>query len=161
MPQNKRESFVFTVMMCFVMVLVMSIYNTAMAFGGISGQSIQAAWLGFPIAYGVAMACDWFLVSNSAKKFAFRYWVNPQDSQLRKALCISCAMVIPMVILMSLYGTIEHSLHTGQWDMLLQHWVRNIGLNVIVALPLQLLIAGPLVRKGFAKIFPFGLAQGA
>lgn len=29
MPQNKRESLIFTVMMCFFMVFFMSIYNVA------------------------------------------------------------------------------------------------------------------------------------
>ena len=34
MPQNKRESIIFTVMMCFVMVFWMSMYNVAMNMGG-------------------------------------------------------------------------------------------------------------------------------
>ena len=34
MPQNKRESLIYTVMMCFVMVLWMSIYNVSLQYGG-------------------------------------------------------------------------------------------------------------------------------
>ncbi len=33
MPQNKRESLIYTVMMCFVMVLWMSIYNVSLQQG--------------------------------------------------------------------------------------------------------------------------------
>lgn len=50
MPQNKRESLIFTIMMCFTMVFVMSIYNVSLHMGGLSMKSVQQAWLGFPIA---------------------------------------------------------------------------------------------------------------
>lgn len=36
MPQNKRESLVYSVIMCFCMVLWMSIYNVALQHGGLS-----------------------------------------------------------------------------------------------------------------------------
>lgn len=36
MPQNKRESFIYTIMMCFIMVFWMSLYNVAMHMGGLS-----------------------------------------------------------------------------------------------------------------------------
>jgi bacteriorhodopsin len=48
MPQNKRESLIYTVLMCFTMVLWMSIYNVALHMGGLSGHTLQEAWLGFP-----------------------------------------------------------------------------------------------------------------
>ena len=51
MPMHKRESLIFTVMMCFTMVFVMSIYNVSLNMGGLSATSIKEAWLGFPIAY--------------------------------------------------------------------------------------------------------------
>ena len=36
MPTNKRESLIYTVLMCFVMVLWMSVYNVAMQYGRLS-----------------------------------------------------------------------------------------------------------------------------
>ena len=48
MPTNKRESLLFTFIMCFCMVLWMSIYNVALQHGAINGEVIAAAWLGFP-----------------------------------------------------------------------------------------------------------------
>lgn len=50
MPQNK-ESLIYTVMMCFFMVLWMSIYNISLHMGEISVDVIKAAWMGMPIAY--------------------------------------------------------------------------------------------------------------
>ena len=154
MPQNKRESFIYSVMMCFTMVLWMSIYNVALHMGVLNFDTICAAWLGFPIAYVFAFCCDWFLVSKLAKGFAFRFLVKPQDSGLKKVLCVSCCMVVPMVLIMSLYGACEGAVHTGAWGSIPRQRLINIPRNFIMALPFQLLIAGPLVRKVFRAAFP-------
>ena len=51
MPQNKRESLIYTVLMCFLMVLWMSFYNVALQMGQVSPAVIREGWLGFPVAY--------------------------------------------------------------------------------------------------------------
>ncbi len=157
MPKNKRESLIYTVLMCFVMVLWMSIYNVAMQQGKLSFQVVQEAWLGFPIAYVFAMCCDWFVVSKLAKGFAFRFLVKPGvTSSLKTVIAVSCCMVVPMVLIMSLYGAVEACVHTGAWSMVPVIWLGNIPRNFIMALPYQLLIAGPVVRFIFRKAFPEG-----
>lgn len=156
MPQNKRESFIYSVMMCFTMVLWMSIYNVALHMGALNFETICAAWLGFPIAYVFAFCCDWFLVSGIAKGFAFRFLVKPDSSVMRKVICISSCMVVPMVIIMSMYGALEGCVKSGNWSLLFVIWLINIPKNFIMALPFQLLIAGPLVRKVFRSLFPVG-----
>ena len=80
---------IYTVLMCFVMVLWMSVYNVAMQYGHLSGEVVRDAWLGFPVAYVFAMCCDWFLVSEIAKGFDFRFLVKPEDAPLKKVICIS------------------------------------------------------------------------
>ena len=119
-------------------------------------ESIKAGWLGFPIAYIFAMCCDWFFVSKIAKGFAFKYLVKPDSSVLRKVISVSCCMVVPMVIIMSLYGAVEVSIEMGNFSNLLMIWLTNIPKNFVMALPFQLIIAGPLVRKVFRTIFPEG-----
>ena len=156
MPQNKRESLIYTVLMCFVMVLWMSIYNAALQYGKLNFEVLAAAWIGFPIAYVFAMCCDWFFVSKLAKGFAFGFLVKPEDSVLKKVVCVSSCMVVPMVLIMSLYGAVEGAVHTGGWNGILSAWLFNIPRNFVMALPLQLLIAGPLVRKVFRGLFPVG-----
>lgn len=160
MPQNKRESLIYTIMMCFVMVLWMSIYNVSLHEGGLGIDSIRAGWIGFPIAYIIAMCCDWFLVSKVAKHVAFRYLVKPTSSSTMKVIAVSCCMVIPMVIIMSLFGGIEVCLTTGTWSSLPIIWLTNIPMNFIMALPLQLLLAGPFIRFVFRKTFPLGTILG-
>ena len=156
MPQNKRESFIYTVIMCFTMVLWMSIYNVTLHTGTLNVQVIKDAWLGFPIAYVFAACMDWFVVSGLAKGFAFKYLVKPDSSTIRKVISVSCSMVVPMVIIMSLYGAVEASIRMGDFSNILFIWLTNIPKNFVMALPFQLIVAGPLVRKVFRTIFPEG-----
>lgn len=156
MPQNKRESLIYTIIMCFLMVLWMSMYNITLYAGQFSFQVVKDAWLGLPLAYIVAICLDWFLVSGLAKGFAFRFLVKPDSSTLRKVISISSCMVIPMVIFMSLYGGLEVCVRSGEWNSLPIIWLSNIPKNFIMALPFQLLVAGPIVRTVFRKAFPVG-----
>lgn len=156
MPQNKRESLIYTVLMCFVMVFWMSYYNVILMYGGFSTEVLAAGWLGFPFAYVFAMCCDWFLISKLANGVTFRYLVKPKDPTLKKVVCVSCCMVVPMVVIMSLYGACEGAVHTGAWGSVPMNWLLNIPKNFIMALPFQLLVAGPLVRFLFRTAFPEG-----
>ena len=61
MPQNKRESLIYSVMMCFTMVLWMSMYNVTLHMGGFSTEVLREGWLGFPIAVVFAFCMDWFV----------------------------------------------------------------------------------------------------
>lgn len=157
MPKNKRESLIYTVLMCFTMVLWMSIYNVFLHQGTFSMNVLKDAWLGFPIAYIFAMCCDWFVVSGLAKGFAFRFLVTPGvSSPTKMVIAVSCCMVVPMVIIMSLYGAVEGCVKMNDFSSILLIWLTNIPKNFIMALPFQLLIAGPLVRFVFRRAFPEG-----
>ncbi len=159
MPQNKRESLIYSVLMCFTMVLWMSMYNVTLHLGGFSKEVLVKGWIGFPVAFAFAMCCDWFLVSRIAKGFAFRFLVRPDSTPLKKVISISCCMVVPMVIIMSFYGALEVCIRSGQWGSLGMVWLTNIPKNFIMALPFQILIAGPFVRKIFRAAFPVDCVQ--
>ena len=91
MPMHKRESLIYTIMMCFTMVLWMSIYNVTLHMGILNMETIKEA-------------------------------------------CV----------------------RSGAWSALLIIWLTNIPKNFIMALPFQLIVAGPLVRKVFRTAFPVG-----
>ena len=162
MPINKRESLLFTFIMCFCMVLWMSIYNVALQHGAINGEVVAAAWLGFPVAYVFAMCCDWFVASPLAKGFAFKFLATPgKSSPLAMTLAVSSCMVVPMVIIMSLYGACEGLFHMpggplANLQALPMMWLVNIPRNFIMALPWNLLVAGPIARFVFRRAFPMG-----
>ena len=101
------------------------------------------------------MCCDWFLVSGLAKGFAFRFLVKPESEPLKKAMAVSCCMVVPMVIIMSFYGAMEAVISGGAgWGSAASDLDHEHSRNFIMALPLQLLIAGPFIRGLFRKLFP-------
>ena len=161
MPTNKRESLLFTFIMCFCMVLWMSFYNVSLMQGGPSLSALANAWLGFPVAYVFAMLCDWFIASPIAKGVAFRFFVKPGSSPRIAVLAVSTCMVVPMVAIMSLYGAVEASLHmpgglVAALPALPGMWLCNVGFNFIMALPWNLLVAGPIARTVFRRAFPLG-----
>jgi len=65
-----------------------------------------------PIGYTVAFILDWFLVAKIAKGVAFKYILKPEDHHLKVIFVVSLCMVVPMVILMSGYGSIQASIQT-------------------------------------------------
>lgn len=157
MPKNNRESLIYTVIMCGLMVFWMALYNVARTMGHVGTDVVAAAWIGFPFAYVFAMLCDWFVASPLAKGFAFRYLVKPgQSSPRTMVLAVSTCMVFPMVVIMSLYGALEGVVHTGDFAGVPMAWLGNIPWNFVMALPWNLLVAGPLSRWIFRAAFPEG-----
>lgn len=150
MPKNKKESFVFTVIMCSSMVFLMSLYNIALHQGGFSVQVFEIAIKGFLPGLIVGMVFDWFLVSKGAKKLAFKL-IKPEDQGIKKIVIISTCMVTGMVLCMSFYGAL---INVGFSKELPAAYLKGILMNFIVALPLQLVIVGPFVRFIFCKIYP-------
>lgn len=149
MGRNKKENFVFTLMMCVLMVAGMSVYNVVLT-QGFSLEALAEAALGFVPAFAVALVLDVFVVGKAAKGLANKL-LKETASPVQKVLLISCLMVTGMVIFMSLYGAV---LHAGFTSGLPLAYAKAAGLNVICALPLQLLIVGPLTRLLFIRLFP-------
>ena len=162
MPTNKRESLLFTLIMCFCMVLWMSICNIVLHGGELGVATLASAWMGFPFAYVFAMLCDWFVASPLAKGFAFKYLVTPGKSSPRAmTLAVSSCMVVPMVLVMSLYGALEGGLHVpgglpAFLPSLPMAWLQAVVFNFAMALPWNLLVAGPFARFVFRRAFPVG-----
>lgn len=66
MGRNKKEAFLFTFIMCFLMVLGMSIYNVALMEGW-SGTLVKDVIVGYLPAFIVALILDVFVVGKVAK----------------------------------------------------------------------------------------------
>ena len=85
MPQNKRESLIYSVMMCFTMVLWMSMYNVTLHMGGFSTEVLREGWLGFPIAVVFAFCMDWFVVSGPAKGSCFPFLCKQRQQCVKES----------------------------------------------------------------------------
>jgi hypothetical protein len=155
MGQTKLQKFIFTLMMCFCMVLGMTIYNMILNEGfhsNLLNNLLKEFWLGFI----VALLLDIFIVGKLAKPIAFKI-VKPskETKQIKIILAISSCMVIGMVLFMSMFGAI---IAAGFNIDALKLYPLCIVRNFVVALPLNLLIVSPMVRFSFNKIFPVKVA---
>ncbi|MFD1419837.1 DUF2798 domain-containing protein [Lactiplantibacillus songbeiensis] len=151
MPRNWKEEVVFTAIMAGLMVFVMTAYNVTMA-QGFSNGLVLAILSGYPLGLLVAIILDMLVVGPIAKGLAFKYIIN--DYMRKKTvligITISVLMVLGMVTCMSLFGIAVEGELSGA------HVLATYGhtwlFNLIVALPLQLIIVGPIARAVLGKM---------
>lgn len=148
MGKNKKEQLVFTTLTCACMVLGMSFYNVWLMKGFTSSVFIDVV-IGFIPAFVVGLLIDIFVVGKISKSIVTRI-VKQRDPLIKKILFMSLFMVSGMVLFMSLYGAV---MNVGLSSELPSAYIKGIGFNFIAALPLQLLIVGPIVRLIFTKIY--------
>ncbi|MGU8737887.1 DUF2798 domain-containing protein [Clostridium perfringens] len=150
MGETKFQKFIFTLMMCFGMVLGMTIYNMLLNEGfhpQFFNNLLKDFWPGF----FVALVLDIFIVAKIAKTIAFKIVKPTKDTkQIKIILAISICMVTGMVFFMSMYGAI---VAVGFNSTALKIYPLCIARNFIIAVPLNLIIISPLVRISFNKIF--------
>lgn len=151
MGQTKFQRFIFTLMMCFSMVLGMTIYNMLLNEGWSDqflSHLLREFWLGFFI----ALLLDIFVVAKIAKPIAFKMLRPTENTKpIKIIIAISSCMVIGMVLCMSLYGSV---IAMGFTSDAFKIYPLVILRNFVVALPLNLLIVSPLVRTIFLNAFP-------
>ncbi|MHA8110835.1 DUF2798 domain-containing protein [Lactobacillaceae bacterium Melli_B4] len=150
MPRNFKEELMFTGMMAGLMVIVMEGYNIAMAQGMGDGFILEII-KGYPLALLVAAILDLALVGPIVKAIFFKFIFKPawEATPIKIALTISTMMVLGMVSTMSLFGIIvTFGFGNISWSMYGHAWL----LNLCVALPLQLIIVGPICRYLLNKI---------
>lgn len=153
MPRNVKEEVVFTAIMAGLMVLVMTAYNIVRADGFFGGLPM-AVISGYPLGLGVAILLDLFVVGPVAKKVAFKYFITDnikKNKPMLIGIIISICMVLGMVTFMSLFGLIVEGKLFGSgnvWATYGNTWI----FNLMMALPLQLLIVGPIARLVLGKM---------
>lgn len=151
MPINKKENFVYTFLMVFVMAFGMSAYNTIL-YDGINLESLKKAWTILPLTYIIAFTVEWFFVGKMAMKLIHKF-VKPNDPLPKVILVSALCFVTQMVIIMSFICSLLFSDFDENW---IQNWLISMPRNFIMAFPLQVIVAGPLVGFVFRKLFPVG-----
>lgn len=151
MPVNKKEELIYTFFMVMVMASVMTVYNLSIH-DGFSLNTMKKAWLVFPLTATIAFLVEWFFVSKVAF-FLIKKLVKVDDALPKKILISALCFVTQMVIIMSVIGAILFNEFNSDW---LAELLITIPRNFIMAYPLQVIIAGPLVGFVFRKMFPLG-----
>lgn len=136
MPRNFKEAMFFTLLMCSMMVLGMSMWNLYQL-GHFSWSHLAG---GFLPGFITAFLLDVLLVGPVVKGIAFRF-LKEHHKRWQKIAVISGSMVLAMVSLMSLYGLLFNGVPLSV-ETYLGAWVTNF----VMALPLNFLLVGPLSR---------------
>ena len=154
MPKTKLESVIFTAVTAWLMVYGMTLYNLVLATGSFTNASFLLALKEMWLEYVIIALCAYFISSPIAKKLAFRV-VRPGDRPIAIILSIQVFTVVCQVALASIIGVWHGFGFTGQF---VPNYLLTYCRNFIMALPLQLLVAGPLARAGFRAVFRRGEA---
>ncbi len=147
MPKTKFESVIFTAVTAWIMVYIMTLYNTVQASGSFTNTTFLIALKGMWIEFVVIFLCAFFISSRVAKFFAFRV-VRPTDRQIAIIFVIQTFTVVSQVALASILGVWHGYGFTGQF---IPNYLETYCRNFIMALPVQLFIAGPIARGLFRQ----------
>jgi len=147
MPKNLKEEIVFTAIMAGLMVFVMVCYNVALVQGFTDGFLLNSI-KEYPGGLLVAIILDLLVVGPIAKGLAFKYIINDymKKNVVLIGITISVMMVLGMVSCMSLFGIIMAG------NVGVANYFHAWGFNFIVALPLELIIVGPIARAVLGKM---------
>lgn len=149
MPKTTGQSIFFTAVTAWIMVYIMTLYNTVLATGEFTNMTFLTALKGMWVEYMIIFLLAFFVSSHIAKYFAFRV-VKPGDRPIAIIFAIQIFTVIAQVAFASIIGVYHGYGFTGQFapDYLITYCK-----NFAMALPVQLLAAGPLARLIFRTIF--------
>ena len=149
MPKTTWESVVFTAITAWIMVYIMTLYNTALGMRSFTNQTFLITLKSMWIEFIYIFICAFFISSKLAPKFAFKI-VRPGDRQICIILMIQVFTVIFQVALASILGMYHGYGFTSQF---IPNYLATYCKNFVMALPVQLLIAGPIARGIFGKLF--------
>ena len=149
MPQTKGESIFFTAVTAWIMVYIMTLYNTVLVAGEFSNHMFLTALKGMWIEYIIIFLLAYFVSGHIAKFFAFRV-VQPGDRPIVIIFAIQIFTVVAQVFFASFIGVFHAYGFTGN---AIPNYIITFCKNFVMALPAQLFIAGPLARLWFRIVF--------
>ena len=149
MPKTRGQSIFFTAVTAWIMVYIMTLYNTVLASGTFVNATFLIALKSMWIEYVIIFLLAYFVSSNIAKYFAFCV-VKPGDRSIAIIFAIQTFTVVSQVAFASIIGVYHGYGFTSQF---LPNYLVTYYRNFIMALPVQLFIAGPLARLIFRSIF--------
>lgn len=149
MPKTRFESIIFTAITAWIMVYIMTLYNTVLAMGEFTNATFLAVLKGMWMEYIITFLCAYFISGHVAKYFAFRI-VQPNDRPIVIIFAIQIFTVVSQVALASILGVYHGYGFTSQF---MPDYLTTYCKNFVMALPVQLFIAGPIARFLLRSIF--------
>lgn len=152
MPKTKLESIFFTGITAWMMVYVMTLYNTVLSTGSFTNHTFLIALKGMWIEYIIIFVLAYFVSGHLAKYFAFRV-VKPDDRPIFIIFAIQIFTVVFQVAFASIIGVFHGFGFTSNF---IPDYLITYCRNFVMALPLQLFLVGPLARLIFRSVFSNG-----
>lgn len=163
MPKNKKEKFLFTIIVVTITIPCFVTYCMAYENGGILNINFQEWWVYACIEWVLAVLSAELLANPLAEKLATRA-IDPQKHDpIIVTAAITCATALIMCLWMSLLATILYKAIVpnvvGQtWEIgsflvgFIPMWLQAVVFNFPFALMGQLFVIQPLSRTIFRKI---------
>ena len=149
MPRTKGETVFFTAITAWMMVYVMTLYNIVLSMGSFTNLTFLIALKEMWVEYVIIALLAYFVSGHLAKMCAFRV-VQPSDRPIFIIFAIQIFTVIWQVTFASVLGVYHGYGFTGNF---VPDYLTTYCKNFIMALPLQLIIVGPLARLIFRTLF--------
>ena len=149
MPKTKFQTLIFTAITAWIMVYIMTLYNIVLATHQFTNATFLISLKGMWLEYIIIFLCAYFISGHVAKYFAFRV-VQPGDRPIAIIFANQIFTVVAQVALASILGVYHGYGFTKDF---LPNYLVTYCKNFIMALPVQLFIAGPLARCLFRFIF--------
>lgn len=149
MPRTRGESIFFTAITAWIMVYVMTLYNTVLATGSFTNMTFLIALKGMWIEYIIIGLLAYFVSGHLAKLCAFRV-VQPGDRPIFIIFAIQTFTVVWQVTFASVLGVYHGYGFTSNF---IPDYLVTYCKNFIMAFPLQLVIVGPIARLIFRTLF--------
>lgn len=149
MPKTRLESVIFTAITAWIMVYAMTLYNTVLAMGEFTNSTFLTALKGMWVEYAVIFLCAYFISGHVAKHFAFRI-VQPGDRPIAIIFAVQIFTVVSQAALASVLGVYHGCGFTSQF---VPDYLTAYCKNFMMALPVQLFLAGPAARFLFRFLF--------
>lgn len=149
MPKTKFQSVVFTMITAWIMVYIMTLYNTVLASKSFTNITFWLTLKSMWAEYVIIFLCAFFISGRIAKKLAFRV-VKPGGRPIAVIFAIQVFTVVLQVALASIIWVYHSYGFTAQF---IPNYINVYCKNFIMSLPIQLFIAGPAARALFRLMF--------
>lgn len=149
MPKTRLETIFFTGITAWMMVYVMTLYNTALSMGRFTNHTFLIALKGMWIEFIIIFLLAYFVSGHMAKYFAFRI-VQPDDRPIFIIFAIQIFTVVMQVAFASIIGVFHRFGFTSNF---IPDYLLTYCRNFVMALPIQLFLVGPFARLIFRSIF--------
>ena len=152
MPKTKNQKILFSILMSFMMVYGMEVYNGAIIHKGLTNALFLLPVGELLLLMLAVIVLETLIGGPLARRLAFRFVDPEKDGPIAVILVVQIMTVSIMCPIMSLVATIIFK--SGLGTQIFAKWMQTLAMNFPMAFCWQIFIAGPLVRLIVGRFAP-------